>query len=95
MAKGLKTGGRTKGSRNKKLTDIDIFVARIEQEMDLGQVGIDLLKCGQAATIAKVWQIVLEYKLGKPVQPIVEPEADEIFFGELPVAPKEELPQVN
>ncbi len=83
MALGKKTGGRKKGTPNRATAAAKEFVARVEKKLaarkvagyaSLGEIGATLLTCGMPPVIERVWERLMEYKYGKPVQPLSGPE---------------------
>lgn len=70
MAKGAKTGGRKKGTPNRNASDVKQLVDAIFKKVDPIEKAIKLLEFGSDKTQATVLVRLLEYRYGKPVQPI-------------------------
>ena len=70
MAKGKKTGGRQKGSRNRNVHEVKDLVDAIFKKVDPVEKAIKLLEFGSDKTQATVLVRLLEYRYGKPPQPI-------------------------
>ena len=73
-----KTGGRAAGTPNKiKRQTVEMFVDAVfsrlksEKGTDAEQMGVALLTCGNPAVTAKIWQLLLEWKYGKPSQTVI------------------------
>jgi hypothetical protein len=95
MAKGKKTGGRAKGTRNKSTAAVKDFVERVDSELaareiegysSLDEVAVTLLTCGVPQVIERVWEKLMEYRYGKPVQPLSGPNDGpvKIVFDSIP-----------
>lgn len=70
MAKGKKTGGRQKGSRNRSAADVKDLVDAIFRKIDPVEKAIKLLEFGSDKTQATVLLQLLAYRYGKPSQEI-------------------------
>lgn len=79
MAKGKKTGGGSrKGKPNKTAADVKQLVDAIFKKVDPVTKAIKLLEFGSDKTQAGVLMRLLEYRYGKPVQPISGPDGGAI-----------------
>lgn len=76
MAKGRKTGGRTKGTPNKATAALRVYAQRFTTEAIDGLVAI--AKNRKCADVARVmaWREVLDRACGKPAQAITGPEGE-------------------
>lgn len=70
MAKGKKTGGRKKGSRNRSVSEVKDLVDAIFKKVNPVEKAIKLLEFGSDKTQGTVLLRLLEYRYGKPEQPI-------------------------
>lgn len=68
--KGKKTGGRQKGSKNRSVAEVKDLVDLIFAKIDPVEKSIKLLEFGSDKTQATVLLRLLEYRYGKPVQPV-------------------------
>jgi len=67
MAKGRKTGGRTKGTPKKLTRDVQEFVERIFEAVDPVEITVELLtKCQSEKVQGMVLLRLLEYRYGRP-----------------------------
>lgn len=78
MAKGKKTGGRQKGSRNHNVAEVKDLVDAIFKKVDPVTKAIKLLEFGSDKTQGTVLLKLLEYRYGKPVQPLSGPDGGPI-----------------
>ena len=74
MARGVKTGGRVKGTPNKS-TEVRDFVAAVEKRLEKRSSSLDeraevLLFDADSSVVQKTWAVIMAYKYGKPMQPI-------------------------
>lgn len=70
MAKGVKTGGRQKGSKNRSALEVKDLVDAIFKKIDPIEKAIKLLEFGSEKAQATILMRLLEYRYGKPIQPI-------------------------
>ena len=70
MAKGKKTGGRQKGSKNRTSTEVQDLVDAIFKKVNPVDKAIKLLEFGSDKTQGTVLLKLMEYRYGKPVQPL-------------------------
>lgn len=73
--------GRKKGSANKSTQEVKELVDAIFRKVDPVQKAIKLLEFGSDKTQGMMLLRLLEYRYGKPVQPISGPDG-----GSIPVA---------
>lgn len=70
MAKGIKTGGRQKGSKNHKTSEVKDLVEAIFRKVDPVEKAVKLLEFGTDKTQATVLLRLFEYRYGKPQEHI-------------------------
>ena len=75
MAKGRKTGGRQKGTRNKSTSEAAAYVDRVEAYLRRNKKPLQNLVAVGAALLfgkdsARVFELLMAYRYGKPMQPI-------------------------
>jgi hypothetical protein len=65
------------GGRPRKFNSAKGLVNAIFREKDPVELGATLLGCGNAATAAKIYTLLLEYRFGKPLQQLEAGGPDE------------------
>jgi hypothetical protein len=74
MAKGYKTGGKQKGSKNKSTLQAEAYVKRVvaklkaEKNLTPENISVELLTCGLPAIVQKELQSLREFIYSKPKQ---------------------------
>jgi len=80
MAKGIKTGGRKAGVKNKTTLALQQYVDKVFTFMDPEKLAHSLLQSDNEKVVATVFLRLLEYRYGKPAQPITGPNGDALSF---------------
>jgi len=65
-----KTGGRKKGGRNKATKDVQSFVDAVFSKVDPIALCNKLLASEDEKVVAGVLKMLMEYRFGKPAQPV-------------------------
>jgi len=88
----MRYGGRQKGTPNKKTTATAEFFNRVLSDKRESELWEFFLGHADPEVKFKAFRLSLEYKRGKPIQPMEVNEILPLSYGELPV-PKTEVIQ--
>jgi hypothetical protein len=69
MAKGVKTGGRKKGSLNQSTEDTRNWASKLKKKHGVDSIIAEVMESGELRDKLVVWKLLTEYERGKPVQP--------------------------